>query len=203
MLSLIRRFTLITVTALLSHTALADAGNGEFMGYTLGNDYQAGAATERRMTANGNAVIKAENPVKPANIAKVSVVTTPESLTIGFIDASQWFATEQEARDFGRKYYEILRAKYYDWEMGQERLNNNLQVTELSLVKPPYNLRLQLAEDEDETNETGQWRFSMTLSWLSDSKEYRAWNNMARTQRVAEKEEQRKQLLEDADLRGL
>ena len=47
------------------------------------------------------------------------------------------------------------------------------------------------------------WRFSMSLAWQEDSKEWLAWQNMSATQHVSEKTIEREQLLKDSDVRGL
>jgi len=180
---------------------LADASSGEFMGYQLGNNYQRGANTRQQTITNGNLVITAEQPVKPDNIAEVSLITTPESLTIGHINAASWFDAEIEAREFGRQYVDLLRAKYPDWVFGREGMNADLRIVEVNFDQPPYNLRLRL--NEDRRNGKMMWRLSMSLSWLPDSKEALAWRNTSRREHITAKEEGRKQLLENADLRGL
>jgi hypothetical protein len=91
------RFIFILLLA-LPGTLLADASRGDFMGYQLGNKYPPGSATRQQVTTTGNLIITAEQPIKPDDIAEVSLLTTPGTLTIGSITAAQWFATEGEAR---------------------------------------------------------------------------------------------------------
>ena len=180
---------------------MADAGSGKFMGYQLGNSYQLGANTRQQQTANGNLILTAENPVNPDDINEVSLVTTFRSLTIGHINAASWFKTEEEARAFGRKYVDLLRAKYPDWAFGREGMNTNLRIVEVNFDRPPYNLRLRISEDRRKGE--SMWRLSMTLGWLPDSKEAMAWRNTSRREHITAEEEGRQELLEDADLRGL
>jgi len=180
---------------------MADAGSGKFMGYQLGNSYQLGANTRQQQTANGNLILTAENPVNPDDINEVSLVTTFRSLTIGHINAASWFKTEEEARAFGRKYVDLLRAKYPDWAFGREGMNTNLRIVEVNFDRPPYNLRLRISEDQRKGE--SMWRLSMTLGWLPDSKEAMAWRNTSRREHITAEEDGRQELLEDADLRGL
>lgn len=180
---------------------MADAGSGMFMGYQLGNSYQLGANTRQHQTANGNLILTAENPVKPDDINEVSLVTTSRSLTIGHINAASWFNTEEEARAFGRKYVDLLRAKYPDWAFGREGMDTNLRIVEVNFDLPPYNLRLRVNEDRRKGD--SMWRLSMTLGWLPDSKEAMAWRNTSRREHVTAEEDGRNKLLEEADLRGL
>ena len=106
----------------LSTDAVADAGDGQFMGYELGTEYPVLPQDVEVMTT-GNLLIGAENPTKPADIAKVSLIVTPDSRTIGYIVAASWYATESEARQVGRRYVELLRAKYPDWDFGREMMD--------------------------------------------------------------------------------
>jgi hypothetical protein len=180
---------------------LADASNGEFMGYRLGGDYQRTSSTQVQTATNGNLIIMADKPLKPANITEVSLVTTAESLTIGYINAASWFETEPEAREFGKHYVELLRAKYPTWQFGRERLDAQMHIVEINFDGHPFNLQMRLTEGKQ--NSKPMWRLSMTLGWMYESKEARAWRNMSLTQQVAAQEEGRKQKLENADTRGL
>ncbi len=185
----------------LPGTVMADASQGEFMGYQLGSSYQHGASTRQRATTTGNLIVIAEQPVKPNDVTEVSLLTTPESLTIGHINASSWFETEAGAREFGRRYVDLLRAKYPDWAFGREGLDANLSIVEVNLDQSPYNLRLRV--NKDSSNGKNIWRFSMTLSWLLDSEKALAWRALSRSEHITAQEEGRDQLLENADMRGL
>lgn len=180
---------------------MADAGEGMFMGYQLGEMYRRGTDTRHQETANGNLIIVAENPVKPDDIDEVSLVTTPGSLTIGHINAASWFATQEEARSFGRKYVNLLRAKYPNWTFGREGMDSSLRIAEVNFDSPPYNLRLRI--NEGRRNGDSMWRLSMTLSWMLDTREAQAWRNTSRREHVTAGEDGRQTILEEADLRGL
>ena len=128
----------------LPAVVFADASDGEFMGYKLGADYPATPqGTEN--TTTGNLLIIAEEPVKPADMQQVSLVATPVSRTISYIDASSWYATEDEARVAGRHYVELLRAKYPDWKFGREVMDSSLSIVEVNFDKAPFNLQVRLA----------------------------------------------------------
>jgi hypothetical protein len=185
-------------------TVMADAGVGQFMGYQLGSNYQRTANTQARATANGNLSITAEQPIKPVNVGDVTLIVTAETLTIGYINALTWFDSEAEAREFGRQYIKLLRAKYPDWAFGRERLDANMKVVEVNLDKQPHNLQMRLTEGRrDGKDGRTMWRISMTLTWLPGAKEAQAWGNMSHTQQLAAQQEDRKALLDKADTRGL
>ena len=59
------------------------------MGYELGTHYPA-LPKDVEVTTTGNLLIAAENPTKPADIAQVKLVATPQSRTIGYIIAARW-----------------------------------------------------------------------------------------------------------------
>jgi hypothetical protein len=194
------RFVLMLFVA-LPGVVLADASNGDFMGYQLGDQYQRSADTRQQTSTTGNLLISAEQPVKPGDIAEVTLLATAETLTIGYIGASQWFATEAEARAMGRQYFELLHAKYPDWPYGWEVMDAQLNIVEVNFNSAPYNLRLRLTEDQREGEK--MWRFSMTLGWLPGSAEEQAWRDLAVDEQIAEKLDTRQELLKKSDVRGL
>jgi hypothetical protein len=200
MLSMLNRLLLISLLA-LPGVAMADAVDGEFMGYKLDSVYERGASTKQTTTATGNLLITAEQPVKPADIDEVTLLTTPGSLTIGYIDASSWFATEAEAREMGGQYVRLLRAKYPGWSYGREGLDSTLRINEVNFDNVPHNLRLRLSQGMHEGER--KWRFSMTLGWLADAAQEVTWRDLSISEQVAGQKNSSEQLLEDSDLRGL
>jgi len=184
----------------LPTVVVADANVGQFMGYELGTEYPA-PPQDVEVTTGGNLIIEAENPIKPADIVQVILVATPESRTIGYIIAASWYATEGEAREVGRRYVELLRAKYPDWDFGRELMDASLRIVEVNLDKAPYNLQLRLGRDE--YNGRSMWRISMGLGWHRESREWHAWQNRAATEHAAAKATEHEQLMRESDIRGL
>jgi hypothetical protein len=193
------RFLLCCLFALPT-VAFADANEGQFMGYELGTEYPT-PPREIEVTTAGNLLIEAENPTKPTDIVQVSLVATPESQTIGYIIAASWYATEGEAREVGRRYVELLRAKYPDWDFGREMMDASFRIVELSFDKAPHNLQLSLRRDEYDGR--SMWRFSMGLGWHRESKEWHAWQNRAAIEQAAGKASETEQLIKESDTRGL
>ena len=180
---------------------LADAGAGQFMGYELGTRYPQGPATDARLTTTGNKVITAAAPVKPDSIAEVSLLATRKTETIGSISASQWFTTERAARESGRNFFQLLRAKYPDWAYGWEVMDAQMQVIAVSMRKPPYELRLNISEDNKRAEQP--WHFSITLGWVALSEPDNDWRAQASQEVISLQEKQEKQILKEADVRGL
>ena len=184
----------------LPTVVVADANEGQFMGYELGTEYPA-PPQDVEVTTAGNLLIEAENPTKPADIVQVSLVATPESQTIGYIMAASWYATEGEAREVGRRYVELLRAKYPDWDFGRELMDASLRIVEVNFDKVPYNLQLRLVRDEYDGR--SMWRISMSLGWHRETKEWHAWQNKAAREHAAAKATEYEQLMKESDVRGL
>jgi hypothetical protein len=191
----------IMLCVLAIGAAWADANNGDFLGYTLGNNYTQPVGDAEELGANGMLRINAAKPVKPDDITEVRLIVTAESRTIGYITGASWFATEAEARDFAKRYINLLHAKYSNWLFGREQMDINMRIDEVNLDNQPYNIRFRL--DERQHNGKNQWRFSMTLGWLPTSKEAEAWADMANTQRLSIISDDRKQILETSNMRGL
>lgn len=196
---LIRIVLILLLT--ISANVLADARTGDFMGYQLGSRYQRSSGTELREGATGNLFITTEQPVKPDDIAVVTVLTTPATLTIGSITASQWFSTEEEARSFGRRYFGLLRGKYPDWPYGWEVMDARMNIVEVNFNQSPYNLQLWLSRDlRDGKN---MWQFSMMLRWLPDSENADAWRKLAAAEQIAVSKAATQKMLKESDVRGL
>jgi|GEM_PF-1315940 len=197
-----RSLSALLMTCVMSSTsAWADANDGDFLGYMLGTKYTNPSTAAEELGANGTIRLNAANPVKPDDIAEVQVIVTAQSRTIGYISGASWFAKEAEARAFARRYINLLHAKYSGWVFGREQLDINMQINEVNLDNPPYNLRFRL--DERQHDGKSQWRFSMTLGWLPTSKDAEAWNNMANGERLSVISDDRQQILENSDVRGL
>ena len=193
------RFLLCCLFALPADV-VADASEGQFMGYELGTRYPA-LPQDVEITTTGNLLIAAENPIKPADIVQVSLIATPESRTIGYITAAGWYATEGEAREVGRRYVELLRAKYPDWDFGRELMDASLRIVEVNFDKAPHNLQLRLVRDEYDGR--SMWRISMSLGWQRETQEWHAWQNQAATEHGATSATEHEQLLKESDIRGL
>jgi hypothetical protein len=178
----------------------ADASEGQFMGYELGMKYPE-LPQDVEVTTTGNLLIAAENPTKPTDIDQVILIVTPDSRTIGYIVAASWYPTEGEAREFGRRYAELLRAKYPDWDFGRELMDASLRIVEVNFDKAPYSLQLSLVRDEYEGR--SMWRISMGLGWHKETDEWHAWQNQAASEHAAARTTKSKQLLKEEDIRGL
>jgi len=187
-----------------SAPAAADANDGEFMGYRLNQRYKMTDRTRFGPSLGGNLLIVAERPVMPEDMGEVRLTTTLESHVIGFIEASQNFATDRDAREFARKYYKLLHAKYPEWQIdaGTIQLDETtLMPSALNMERWPYTIRIKIAQTD--ANDGPPFRVSLTLRYLFDSAERRAWNDLARFEQGEQRQSSQEQLLEGTDARGL
>lgn len=195
-----------TICALLAGAppAVADANSGEFMGYRLNQRYSMTERTQTGQSLSGNRIIIAESPVMPADMGEVRLTATVDTHTIGFIEASQSFATDAKAREFAKKYYTLLHAKYPAWRIDAGRIQlseTTLMPTALNMDKWPYTLRMKIAETE--SPDGLPFRVSITLRYLFDSTERKVWNELARFEQGEQQQSSKEELLEEADTRGL
>ena len=146
-------------------------------------------------------LLRAEDPTKPTDIVRVSLVATPDSQTIGYISAASWYATEDEAREVGRRYVELLRAKYPDWDYGRELMDASLRIVELNFDNAPYNLQLNLRRDEYDGR--SMWRFSMGLGWAQRVQGMARMAKQGSHRASRWKATEHEQLMKESDTRGL
>ena len=174
------------------------------MGYRLDDRYPLSDATKTGPSLSGNLLLLAENPVKPDDVAEVRLTTTVETNTIGFIEASQSFDTEDAAREFAKKYYNLLHAKYPEWRIDAGRIQiseTTLLPTALNMDRWPYTIRMKLDEVDGDTGI--RYRVSMTLRYLFDSPERKAWNALAMREQESRQQLSQEELIEESDTRGL
>ena len=107
----------------------------------------------------------------------------------------------EEARAFGRRYLELLRAKYPDWSYGREQMDANFNFVEINFENAQYNIQVSLVREEHGIN--NMWRLSMGLGWQRESTEWQAWQDQAAIELAAEQATEKDQIINEADIRGL
>ena len=145
------RFALWTAVAAAtfgwSAAVASDARDGTLFGYSVGDTYPLTGAT--RVLARSPAptrlvTLVAEAPVKPDDIDRVLLITTPVSSAIIIIGIQQGFADIEAARDFARKYLQLFAAKYPDSEADLEVMDRRGRIR----FSPDYELVLTLLEGD-------------------------------------------------------
>ncbi len=125
----------------------SDARSGTLLGYTVGDTYPVSDTTRvlsRSPAPTQLVTLVAEDPVKPDDIDRVLLITTPVSSTIIIIGVQQGFADIDSARDFARKYLQLFAAKYPDSEADLEVMDRRGRIR----FSPDYELVLTLLEGD-------------------------------------------------------
>jgi hypothetical protein len=145
------RFALWTAVAAAtlgwSAATASDARDGKLFGYSVGDTYPVTRTT--RVLARSPAptrlvTLVAEAPVKPDDIDRVLLITTPVSSAIIIIGVQQGFADIDAARNFARKYLQLFAAKYPDSEADLEVMDRRGRIR----FSPDYELVLTLLEGD-------------------------------------------------------
>ena len=161
----------IRATALLSVLAFlfgldtqADASDGEFLGYRLGDTYPMTESTIVETFLLGpNYVIEAEHPVKPEAFDTVKVAASVATHHIGGICGSASFAQEAGATSFYRKYMALLRAKYPNWTYDPD-------LAKLTLGE--YQIRGFVVKHNGDAK---PWYVQIGLHYSADSRAFENW----------------------------
>lgn len=100
----------------LSASAFADANDGEYLGYNLGERFTAprGAVGEGHIT--GAMIYVVEPKRQPHHIDSVSLYVSPTSSIIGSIFGEWYFSSARSAKDFANRYLASLEKKYSHWK---------------------------------------------------------------------------------------
>jgi hypothetical protein len=110
-----RQLILISLV-FLNASAFADANDGEYLGYNLGEKFTAprGAVGQDHITG---AMIYFVSPKRqPHHIDSVSLYVSPKSSMIGSIFGEWYFSSARSANEFADRYLSNLEEKYSNWK---------------------------------------------------------------------------------------
>jgi len=133
------RILLLTSLIFFGASALADANNGEYLGYTLGDRFKAtrGAASDYHIT--GALIYAIEPKQKPHHIDSMSIYVSPKSSIIGSIFGEWYFSSARSAKSFADNYLVALQKKYPHWNLrGQSLTHGDHQLWVDIEEKPPF-----------------------------------------------------------------
>lgn len=116
---------LIAAAVLASGTARADASNGEYMGYRLGDKFAVPEHAQSRPHVAGPRVYEFKINGRDHGVDTMRVFVSPESSIIGSIFGEWYFESRQTARQFADRYLATLRRKYAQWSSGDYYLSND------------------------------------------------------------------------------
>jgi len=133
------RVLILASLIFLGPSAYADANDGEYLGYNLGERFKVprGLAGKDHITG---AMIYVVNPKRqPHHIDSVTLYVSPKSTMIGSIFGEWYFSSARSANDFADRYLSNLEAKYGHWKRrGRSLTYGDYQLWVDIEEKPPF-----------------------------------------------------------------
>jgi len=124
---------------LFNTSVIADANDGEYLGYTLGDKFRVprGAVGEYHITG---AMIYAVDPKRqPHHIDSMTIYVSPKSSVIGSIFGEWYFSNARAAEVFADDYLSALEEKYGQWKRrGRSLTLGDYQLWVDIEEKPPF-----------------------------------------------------------------
>ena len=109
---------------ILSTSALADANDGEYLGFKLGSKYAAPEGAIGRDHIMGALVYTVDPHQRHQHIGSLSIYVSPKSSIIGSVFGDWYFSSERSAQQFLDRYMQTLETKYSDWKHSRNSLTN-------------------------------------------------------------------------------
>ena len=132
------RFSVFIILLFLSAAAVADANNGEYLGFKLGEKFSVprGAVAYDHITG---ALFYVVNPgQRHQHISSLSIYVSPKSSIIGSIFGEWYFSNARSAKDFSGRYLQTLEKEYSHWKRrGNSLTNGDYQLWVDLEQKPP------------------------------------------------------------------
>lgn len=151
----------------LSAVACADANNGEFLGFKLGERYSVPRGSVGRDHITG-ALSYVVNPVhRHQHMGSMSLYVSPKSSIIGSIFGEWYFSNKASASEFSDRYLQTLEDQYRDWRRRR-----------ISLTNGDYQLWVDLEERPpiiDHWPSAKKFRVSVALIYAPDSVRRKDW----------------------------
>ena len=133
-----KRFLIFINLFFLSAFAYADANDGEYLGYNLGEKFTAPRGALGKDHITGAMIYVVEPRRQPHHIDSVSVYVSPKSSMIGSIFGEWYFSSARSANDFADRYLLSLEKKYSNWKRrGRSLTHGDYQLWVDVEEKPP------------------------------------------------------------------
>jgi hypothetical protein len=109
---------------LCSTLAFADANDGDYLGYRLGDKFAIPKGTAGRDHILGAQIFDLDPGVHPHHVDTISIFASPASSIIGSIFGEWYFASNRAATHFADRYLAQLETKYANWTRSKRSLTN-------------------------------------------------------------------------------
>jgi hypothetical protein len=109
---------------LLSAPAFADANDGEYLGFKLGEKFAAPRGAIARQHITGALSYSIDPEHRHQHMGSLALYVSPKSSIIGSIFGEWYFSSERSARQFADRYMLTLEEKYGHWRRRRSTLTN-------------------------------------------------------------------------------
>jgi hypothetical protein len=155
------------ILILFSTLAIADANDGDYLGYRLGEKFDIPKGIAGRDHIMGAQIFDLDPGTHPHHVDTISIYASPTSSIIGSIFGDWYFANQRAAEQFADRYLAQLESKYGDWgRSGRSLTNNSYQLWVYVERKPPV---------VDYWPSSKQFRVSIGLIYAPDTLARNEW----------------------------
>ena len=113
------------ILILCSTLAFADANDGDYLGYRLGEKFAVPKGTTSRDHIMGAQIFDLDSGSHPHHVDTISIFASPTSSIVGSIFGEWYFASERSAEQFADRYLAQLETKYAEWNRSGRSLTND------------------------------------------------------------------------------
>jgi hypothetical protein len=142
-------------------TAHADADNGEFMGYRLGEEFVAPENAEPRPHVAGPRVYDFVVESRDHGAESMSIYASPRSSIIGSIFGEWYFSSRVAAKRFAERYLQSLTRRYDHWATKGSYLTHDSYQLSVEVQKKSRN--------DDFWPSPGKYRVAASLIYAPES----------------------------------
>lgn len=171
-MAIMRKLTFISLL-FLSTSALADANDGEYLGFKLGSTFSVPEGAIGRDHITGALVYVLDPHQRHQHMGSLSIYVSPKSSIIGSVFGDWYFSSKRSAQQFSDRYMQTLEATYSGWKHGRNTLTSG-----------DYQLWVELEQKSpfvDHWPSDKKFRVSVALIFAPESTARNAW--MARLMR--------------------
>lgn len=99
----------------INTSVFADANDGEFLGFKLGEAFTVSSGTASMKHITGATVYAVDPGRHPHHIDSISIYVSPKSSVIGSVFGEWYFSNPRAAKVFADRYLSVLGDKYDHW----------------------------------------------------------------------------------------
>ncbi len=134
----ITRILILISLILFSTSAFADANDGEYLGYNLGDKFKVPRGAVAKDHITGAMIYVVDPRRQPHHIDSVTIYVSPKSSMIGSIFGEWYFSSARSAKSFADQYLSSLEEKYSHWKRrGRSLTHGDYQLWVDVEEKPP------------------------------------------------------------------